>query len=261
MRSTRVGLIAVGMAAALASVAPARAEDGSIQERVQAQLHKAGVDKNGDVAVAVDGKQVTLSGFVTTLATENDALKAAHKVSKDVVDALRVVPEQERPDADVAKDVQKAILRYPKYTIFDSVSIGVDQGTLRLEGSVLQPYRKDDIENLVAKIPGIRKIDDQIWVQRVSGFDADLRRQLSRAIYRNNLFDRYAFQANPPIHIVVDGGRVTLTGVVGSPVEQAALGHIARQSMAFSVDNKVEVEGPTKDHKPDPKDTVDTVNN
>jgi hyperosmotically inducible protein len=257
----RVGLVGVGIVAAWTSVAPARAEDGAIQERVQAELHKSGVDRNGDVAVAVDGKQVTLSGFVTTVATENDALKAARKVSKDVVDSLRVVPEQERPDADIAKDVQKAILRYPKYTIFDSVSIGVDQGVLRLEGSVLQPYRKDDIANLVSKIPGIRKIDDQIWVQRVSGFDADLRRELSRAIYRNNLFDRYAFQANPPIHIVVDGGKVTLTGVVATPLEQAALGHIARQSMAFSVDNKVEVEGPSVDKKPAPQGPYDIVNN
>jgi osmotically-inducible protein OsmY len=132
------------------------------------------------------------------------------------------------------------------------VSVGVDRGAVLLEGSVLQPYRKDDIEDIVAKIPGVRSIEDKIWVQRVSTMDARLRKEIADSIYRNSLFDRYSIQPHPPIHIVVDGGHVTLTGYVATPLEQAALGHIARQSLAFSVDNEVKLDGDKgEDRKPE----------
>ena len=38
-------------------------------------------------------------------------------------------------------------------------------------------------------------------------------------------------------------GRVTLAGTVGSRVEQTAVGMIARGTLAFSVNNQVQVEG------------------
>ena len=40
----------------------------------------------------------------------------------------------------------------------------------------------------------------------------------------------------------MDDGRVTLTGYVGSAVEQQLLGHIARGTLAFAVDNQVKLE-------------------
>ena len=61
-------------------------------------------------------------------------------------------------------------------------------------------------------------------------------------IYGDERFVQYASWANPPIRIVVDKGRITLTGLVGSAVEQQLLGHIARGTLAFSVDNQVKLE-------------------
>jgi hyperosmotically inducible protein len=241
--------------AALGSASAWAAGPDTLQQKVTDQLKKAGLEKKGQVTVDVAGTLVTLNGFVTTVAADREALKAAHKVSPNVEDQLRVMPEAERTDAEITKDLQKAILRYPRYTIFDNVGVGVDRGLVRIEGSVLQPYRKDDIESIIAQVPGVRGIENNLTVQRVSISDADLRRYLAKAIYRNTLFDRYAIQPNPPIHIVVDGGRVTLTGFVATPLEQAVLGHIARQSMAFSVDNQVQVDGQTVDHKPEPPAT------
>ena len=45
----------------------------------------------------------------------------------------------------------------------------------------------------------------------VSQFDDELRFRIARAIYGNSAFWNYAAMANPPIHIVVNRGRVTLT--------------------------------------------------
>jgi hyperosmotically inducible protein len=48
--------------------------------------------------------------------------------------------------------------------------------------------------------------------------------------------------ANPPIHIVVDRGRVTLTGVVMNEVEKMLARSIATGSGAFSVTNELRTE-------------------
>ncbi|PYQ15785.1 MAG: hypothetical protein DMF80_07770 [Acidobacteria bacterium] len=61
-------------------------------------------------------------------------------------------------------------------------------------------------------------------------------------MYGDGLFERYATFVNPPIRIVVENGNITLTGVVNSRVEKAALESIARGTLAFRVDNQVQVE-------------------
>jgi len=85
-------------------------------------------------------------------------------------------------------------------------------------------------------------VTNEIRVQPLSPFDDRLRRELLRRIYGDERFERYASWAHPPIHIIVDRGRVTLTGIVGSAVEQQLLGHIARGTLAFAVDNQVKLE-------------------
>ena len=109
-----------------------------------------------------------------------------------------------------------------------------------------------DLEARVAEVPGIKAMASEIRVQGVSFNDERLRRQLFRNIYGNENFVQYSNWPNPPIRIVVEDGKVTLTGYVRSQVEQVMLTHIARSTLAFGVDNKVQVEGaPSKeDQKP-----------
>jgi hyperosmotically inducible protein len=59
--------------------------------------------------------------------------------------------------------------------------------------------------------------------------------------------DRYAIQAVPPIHIIVDNGHVTLVGVVASDSDKTRAGMAANTVHGvFSVDNKLRVENPDK---------------
>jgi hyperosmotically inducible protein len=65
-----------------------------------------------------------------------------------------------------------------------------------------------------------------------------------RAIYGQPGLDRYALQAVPPIHIIVESGHVTLVGVVASQGDKDMAGLRANTvSGVFSVDNKLRVEG------------------
>ena len=145
-------------------------------------------------------------------------------------------------DADIQSDVVDAVLGYVHYGVFDSVGVGVEDGVVTLTGSVLQPWHKDDLQKRVAKLEGVREVKNQIRVQPVSVFDDRLRVQLYRQIYGAGMFQRYASFANPPIHIMVENGNITLTGLVNSQVEKAVLGSIARGTLAFRVDNQVQIE-------------------
>ncbi len=69
----------------------------------------------------------------------------------------------------------------------------------------------------------------------MSTFDDELRYRIARSIYRNSNFWTYAIMPNPPIHIVVENGHVTLTGVVQSNVDRVLARSLASQFGALTV--------------------------
>jgi osmotically-inducible protein OsmY len=237
-----------GWLAALAAVSlfvgagMARADDAAIQRKIEERLAHDRVAAAADVRVTVVDGAVTLDGVATRMDVALAAERAARKESESVVSRLQVVPEVERKDSEIRKDVVSQILRYSWYTVFDSIEAGVQDGVVTLRGSVNQPYRKTDIENRVARVAGVKGLRSDISVQGVSTFDDQLRHHLARRIYGSDQFVRYSGWANPPIRIVVDRGNITLTGFVSSPVEQRLLGIIARETLAFGVDNQVKLE-------------------
>jgi hypothetical protein len=95
-------------------------------------------------------------------------------------------------------------------------------------------------------------------VQGFSGNDVQLRAEVFTRIYNDPLFERYANLTDPPVRVFVDRGRVTLVGLVSSRVEQAAVGHIARGTLAFSVTNLVEVESEIDKKKEEKKPPVES---
>lgn len=236
------GLAALAVAGLLLGAWPAAADDAALQRSIEARLKRAKLDQQAEIHVAVEEGRVILSGTATTVAAQHAAERAALKETKAVENRLKVLPKA-RSDASIRAAVRDTILRYPYYSVFDSVELGVEEGIVLLRGSVRHGYRKTDIENRVAELHGVREIQNQIAVQSVSAFDDALRYQLVRLIYGDERFVQYAHRANPPIRIIVDNGRVTLTGYVASSVEQALIGHVARGLLSFGVDNQVKVDG------------------
>ena len=87
--------------------------------------------------------------------------------------------------------------RYAQFTIFDDVNANVKDGVVTLTGKVTMPYKRDDIEKRVAKVDGVRSVNDQITVLPVSQFDDELRYRIARSIYNNSNFWNYAIMAEP----------------------------------------------------------------
>jgi hyperosmotically inducible protein len=149
---------------------------------------------------------------------------------------------QERKDLQIFRDISKQVNRYSHFTIFDSVEAEVTDGRVVLNGAVTMPYKKDDIERRVRSVTGVRSVENNIEVLPVSIMDDELRYRIARAIYGNSSFWNYAAMANPPIHIIVNRGRVTLVGVVNNNVERQLARSLATGFGEFEVRNELKTD-------------------
>ena len=141
---------------------------------------------------------------------------------------------------DLFKRIQEQVLRYSFFTVFDDVGATIgDDGRVTLTGSVTGAHKQRDIAKRVAALDGVTAVTNNIAVLPVSRFDDELRYRVARAIYGNSTFWHYAARVNPSIHIVVDHGHVTLTGVVDSEVDRHFARVLATQFGAFSVTNEL----------------------
>jgi hyperosmotically inducible protein len=94
----------------------------------------------------------------------------------------------------------------------------------------------------VKGIEGVEKVVNEIVVLPLSPMDDRIRRATYRAIYGAPPLDRYALQAIPPIHIIVNNGKVTLVGVADNESDKNVAGLKANGvSGVFSVDNQIQV--------------------
>jgi osmotically-inducible protein OsmY len=142
----------------------------------------------------------------------------------------------------VFKDVSAKIDHYALFSVFDNVEIEAKDGVVTLHGQVTMPYKRDDIARLAAKADGVREVKNEIAVLPASISDDRLRYRIARSIFSNPSLQRYALGPNPSIHIVVDRGHVTLTGVVNSALDQRLAMLAANQFPAFSVTNNLKTE-------------------
>jgi len=145
--------------------------------------------------------------------------------------------DQDRFDTRIATEIGRQIDRYPQFTIFDYVSGTVDNGVVTLTGKVTMPFKKNDIGRKAVEVSGVREVLNNIDVLPVSQYDEDLRLRIARAIYGNSAFWQYGARANPPIHIIVERGHVTLTGVVNSNVDRMLARSLATGFGELSVTN------------------------
>jgi hyperosmotically inducible protein len=169
-------------------------------------------------------------GVTSVAAAGGTANAAPVKVAADDDDAL-------------ANKVAKELRQYSHYSVYDDVGGQVQDGTVTLTGVVTAPFKATDLAKIVARIPGVVRVDNRIRALALSPNDDRLRVTIATRIYRDSLFTSYAMQSNPPIHVIVEGGRVTLTGVVNTDLERRKAGLIAQGVPgAFSIKNALKLD-------------------
>lgn len=143
----------------------------------------------------------------------------------------------------IAREVRHELVMLPYYGVFDNLAFRVDGNTVTLLGQVTRPTLKSDAEHVVKNIEGVERVNNEIQVLPLSPIDDRIRLAEYRAIFSQPGLDRYAMQAVPPIHIIVNNGHVTLEGVVASQADKNLAGVKANGvSGVFSVDNNLRVE-------------------
>lgn len=183
-------------------------------------------------------KNTMLGRFLMAAALLAGAAAASTKVSANL-------PQS---DSDIATNVRHEIVMYSRYSIWDDVSFRVVNGNVELEGAVNQPFKKQDIERLVQRVPGVTSVTNEIKVLPLSSMDDRVRLQVANAIYRDPVLSRYGMGAVPAIHIIVENGHVTLTGIVNTDMEKQIAGMRATTTgLSFGpVTNDLVVEHPAK---------------
>ena len=156
-----------------------------------------------------------------------------------------VAPAQQKDSRTlrVEADVERELFMLPYYSVFDFLAFRVEPGgTIRLLGAVTRPTLKSDAERRVKRVEGVETVINDIEVLPVSQTDDAIRSAVARNIYNSNALDRYGFQSQPPIHIIVKQGRVTLEGVVDSESDKSVAGLKAREiNGVFEVKNNLSV--------------------
>jgi osmotically-inducible protein OsmY len=147
-----------------------------------------------------------------------------------------------RAQARIVREVRHEILMLPYYDVFDYIAFRVSGYNVTLLGQVTRPTLKSDAGNVVKRIEGVEKVDNQIEVLPPSSMDDGLRLRLFRAIYNYAPLEKYALGTIKPVRIIVKSGRVTLAGMVDSEADKNLVGLRANSVPGiFSVTNNLQV--------------------
>jgi hyperosmotically inducible protein len=151
-------------------------------------------------------------------------------------------PPSDRAVQRIQKEVRHELLMLPYLGVFDNLGYKVDGYNVTLVGQVTRPTLKSDAENVVKKIEGVEKVDNQIEVLPPSPMDDQLRRRLYREIYGYPSLQKYSLGVQQPIRIIVKNGNVSLEGVVDNEADKNTAGIRAKGvSGVFSVNNNLQV--------------------
>lgn len=159
---------------------------------------------------------------------------------------LGLAQDRDQPSAKsqerITREVRHELLMLPYFGVFDNIAYKVDGFTVTLLGQVTRPTLKSDSENVVKRIEGVEKVDNQIEVLPPSPMDDRLRLRLYRAIYGYPALEKYALGVQKPIRIIVKNGHVALEGVVDNDGDKNLAGIRANGvSGTFSVTNNLQV--------------------
>jgi hyperosmotically inducible protein len=157
--------------------------------------------------------------------------------------AARNAAASEVESGRIVRQVTHELNMIPYVNAFDYLTFTVNPDeSVTLAGAVTNPVVKSEAANVVKKVEGVERVDNQIQVLPVSPMDDGLRVRLFRTIYGYPTLEKYALGLNKPIRIIVANGRVTLMGVVDNEMDRTIAEMRANEVPGiFSVDNQLKV--------------------
>lgn len=198
--------------------------DSEIKQLVNDELKWDTQVKETDVGVEVDQGVVTLTGTVSSYGERQAAQRAAHRVAgvHDVANDIHVkVPGSPgHTDTELAQFVRRA-LEWDVFVPEQRITTTVSDGWVTLEGEVDNWGQRDAVERAIRNLTGLVGVVNNLVVSS-SAFSGDIRHAIESAL------NRHAAREASHLKVEVHGGRVTLSGSVGSFAEKKAVLGAAR---------------------------------
>jgi osmotically-inducible protein OsmY len=189
--------------------------DRELQLDVEDELRWEPGVKATDIGITVKDGVVTLEGTVDSYAEKWAAEEAVKRLSG--VKALAVNLAVELPgsslntDADIAEAAANA-LKWNISVPADQVKVTVENGFVTLEGNVDWEYQRSAAEDEVRYLTGVKGVLNEITIKPTVA-PVSVKEKIEAAFKRNAILDA------SQIKVQTDGGKVTLTGNVGSWAE------------------------------------------
>lgn len=145
-----------------------------------------------------------------------------------------------RSGRTIEQNIQRQILRMPRYEVFDLIKFQVDGSTVTLYGKVRNAINRSEAENRVEDIPGVTRVVNNIEVLPLGSFDDSIRVNLYRRLAGSGGLYRYLWSTNPSVRLIVDRGHVTLEGYVANKGDYNLMNVLANGvPNVFSVTNNL----------------------
>jgi osmotically-inducible protein OsmY len=217
---------------------------GADLNEVQNKIHKE--TNINQLQVRTEDGKVILEGVASSLKDKYEAEKIAKKEMKsDVVNNIAITGGN-KTDEDIGVDVVAKIRQESTSygnNVFDSLNVLVKDGGVTLTGKVRNAYLYDVAEEAAMEVPGVRKVDNKIEILPPSQNDDRLRLAIYRRLKNDDRLFYYFLGARPSLNIIVDRGRVTLTGYVDTEGDRILAGSLVRQmSGVLSVENQLKTD-------------------
>jgi osmotically-inducible protein OsmY len=190
--------------------------DDEIKRDVEDELRWDPDIDETNIAVAVKGGVVTLSGFARSYGQRRAAEAAAKRVAgvlgvaNDLEVRLPII--HKRPDPDIARDAVEAIKLWLPFS-YEKIQVIVKDGWVALEGEVEWNYQREDAEKAVSGLRGVKGVSNRIELKpRVAA--TEIKRKIEEALRRSAELDAAR------VEVETRGGEVVLRGTLRSWAER-----------------------------------------
>jgi len=172
------------------------------------------------IGVAVDKGVVTLTGHVATYAEKQAAIAAVRRIKgvRAIADEIEVryTSDKKASDDEIAKRAID-ILDWDTMVPSGSIQVMVHDGWITLTGSVDWHYQREQAEEDVRKLSGVRGVINTVEI-KPSVQAEDVKRKIEEALKRYAAIDDNAIQVTVP-----ERNKVVLEGKVSSWDERHAV--------------------------------------
>jgi osmotically-inducible protein OsmY len=185
-------------------------DDKSVRQLILEELDFDPTLDSSNIGVGVTKGIVTLTGHVSSYAEKIAAeravkrIRGVHAVAQEI--EVRYPEHKKLADDQIAKravDILQWSVRLPE----DALKVTVSNGWIRLTGKADWYYQKDMAERALRKLSGVTGITNLITIRAQEPAN-DVKQRIESALKRNAELEARN------IHVVVDEGKVILSGTV-----------------------------------------------